>query len=196
MSLREALCRAFFLCALALVGYIEFRRSHADEHDDVTRLRQTLSILMLAVVCWPVLLVQLGVDLLSPVTSVAAAVALLHLQSDATVYTSYTGPIAEYGSVAISERSGQVCSISFAVATLLFAGGNRKLQKEVMLPIFTALLLATCASASVQRQRDSSPRWDALRRTSISYAAGLMGVALATCIDKVLTQAHPFLDGA
>ena len=188
MIRREAVCGVFFLCAAVLIGYVEFRRAHADEQSDVARLRQTLSILMLAVVCWPLLLVQLEVDLMSPVTSVAAAVALLHLQLDATVYTSYTGPIADYGSVAMSERSGQVCSISFAVATLLFTSGKKNLQKKVMLPILTALLLATCASSAVQRQHESSPRWDALRRTSISYAAGLMGVALATCIDQVLTK--------
>lgn len=183
----------FFLCASGLFFYIEVRRSNKDEHADVRRLRQALTLLVLAVVFWPFLLTLLEVDLLSsPVTSCAAAVALLHIYFDASVFVFYKGALADYASSeAILERSAQVCTLAFAVATLLFADGNRKLSNRVMLPVFTSLFLATTAampSAIVRRQRESSPRWDALRRICISYAAGLMCVALATCIDQVIAR--------
>jgi hypothetical protein len=78
--------------------------------------------------------------------------------------------------------------VAFAVATALLSQQRSDLAALVAVPVFLALLFCTLAalpSASSRRRVDAAPHWSAVQKAVVSYAAGLLCVSTARCIDAL-----------
>ena len=159
------------------------------------RMRQRATVYAAAVVLWPaVLLALLGwAPFLAPIPATVSTITLLCLCFEITGYSVYTGPLTAYeGCDAVYERGVQVSAVAFAVSTLLLSQRDDGLAKAIGLPVFLALLFCTLSAvpSSVARRRvGATGHWNALQKVAVSYAAGLLCLSVALCLD-LLTQAR------
>lgn len=172
-------------------------RQHKGASDPyLKRMRQRAIIYAAAVVLWPaVVLALLGwAPFLTPVSATVSALVVLYLSFEVTVFSVYAGPLEAYENYdSVYERGVQVSAVAFAVSTLLLSQRDDGLAKAVALPVFLALLFCTASavpSAVARRRVGATGHWSALQKVAVSYAAGLLCLSVALCLD-LLTQNAP-----
>lgn len=155
------------------------------------RLNQRLGIYTAAVVLWPALLLSvLGPEpFTSPITATVVVVVLLYLSFEVVALSTFSGALSSYeGTEAVYERGVQVSTVAFAVATLLLSQKDDDLAALVAGPVLLALLFCTAAavpSVVARRRYGASGHWNALQKIAVSFAAGLLCVSVARCLDEL-----------
>ena len=182
------------LCIVALLK-VESKNSKEDLRD-IKRLRRRLGMYACAVICWPaVVAMVIGLSSLhAPITAGVVVFVTLFLSFEVSVTSCYDGSFTEYDSTdSAYERSVQVTTVAFAVATLLLSQHSTTLANMVSIPVFASLLLCTGAavpSAVSRRRVGASGYWVALQKVIVSYAAALLCIALARCLDEINGNTH------
>lgn len=155
------------------------------------RLNQRLGVYTAAVVLWPALLLGLlGLEAFtSPITATVVVVVLTYLSFEVVALSSYTGALSGYeGTEVVYERGVQVSAVAFAVSTLLLSQKDDGLAALVAGPVLLALLFCTAAavpSVAARRRVGASGHWNALQKIAVSFAAGLLCVSVARCLDEL-----------
>ncbi len=177
------------LAAACVLLFVD--RSAALRLGALRRLQQRLGVYAAAVLLWPLLIWSLlgNAALEAPVTCGVALLVLLYLSFEVTVVSCYAGPLVEYDSVdSVYERGVQVSTVAFAVATLLLSQKDAALAGLVAGPVFVGLLFCTASalpSAVARKRVGASGRWAAFQKVAVSFAAGLLCVAVARCVDEL-----------
>jgi hypothetical protein len=157
----------------------------------VRRLRHRVGVAAGAVVLWPVLLYAiLGTEpFTAPISVTVCVVVMLYLSFEVAPLSVYKGPVSEYdNSDAVYERGVQVSTVAFAVATLLLSQKDDGLATLVAAPIFLSLLFCTISavpSAVARRRVGAWAHWNALQKVAVSFAAGLLCLSVACCLDEL-----------
>lgn len=155
------------------------------------RFRQRLGIYSAALFIWPALLMGLlGTQpFVTPISATMVMVVLLYLSFEVSALSSYSGALSEYeNSDAVYERGVQVSTVAFAVATLLLSQKDEKLASVVAGPVFLSLLCCTAAavpSAVARKRLHAAAHWNALQKIAVSFAAGLLCISVARCLDEL-----------
>ena len=159
------------------------------------RMRQKLAVSTNAVVLWPAaVLCLLGVEpFLCPVSATICVSVAVCLSLEVTALSAFRGPLYEYeNSESVYERGVQVSTVAFAVATMLLSQKNGQLASIVATPVFTALLFCTLSavpSGTARRRVEAAAHWSAIQKVMVSFAAGLLCLSVARCIDELAR--HP-----
>jgi len=149
-----------------------------------------------AVIFWPAIVaLVIGLSSLhAPITAGVVVIVALFLSFEVSVTSCYDGSLTEYDSTdSAYERSVQVSTVAFAVATLILSQHNTTLANMVSIPVFASLLFCTIAavpSAVSRRRIGASGYWVALQKVVVSYSAALLCIALARCLDEINGSAH------
>ena len=181
--------------AFAIAAYLQATHSRARPCYVLQRFHQRLGIYTAALLLWPALLVGiLGWEpFISPISATMVAIVLLYLSFEVSGLSAYSGALSDYeSSDAIYERGVQVSTVAFAVATLLLSQKDGEMAATVAGPVFLSLLCCTAAAvpSSLARKRlHAAAHWNALQKIAVSFAAGLLCISVARCLDK-LNWAH------
>lgn len=93
------------------------------------------------------------------------------------------------------ERGTQIITVAFALGTLLVSQKDAVLARKVAPLVFLALFFAVIPSLAVgqtaRRHLTSSPTLGAAQRLVLSFAAGLLCLSLAVCIDHIRVNGFP-----
>lgn len=91
-----------------------------------------------------------------------------------------------------SERSLKVATVAFALGTLLVSQSNHNLTSTaaplVYAGLFLAILPSLASGINGKRRSENDPVFATIQRISITFGAGLLAVALATCVSYTLNQ--------
>jgi len=190
----SAIAVASVVTAIGVVAYVD-SRGNVENLNDIKRLRKRLGVYAAAVVLWPAIVAALlsDIDPLNyPITISLAVVVLVYLSFEVSVTSCFSGPLCDYDSTdSVYERSVQVSTVAFAVSMMLLSQKNEELANLAAPTVFMALLCCTVAavpSAVARRRVGASGRWAALQKAAVSFAAGLLCVALARCMDELSAQ--------
>lgn len=188
---KEVLCALLStIVSFAVICIVE-STNQPEDLKDIKRLKRRITMYTCAVIFWPTVIgASIGLSsLYSPITASVAVLVALFLSFEVSVTSCYDGPFTDYDSTdSVYERSVQVSTVAFAVATLLLSQHNTSLASMVATPVFAALLFCTGAavpSAISRRRIGGSGYWVALQKVAVSFAAGLLCIALARCIDEI-----------
>lgn len=195
-STKQLIVAGAVLAACGSTLYIEYVDSKPRDHKvplppPLVRLRQRLCIYTGAAILWPAaVLAFLGEEFFQQPVSVTVCLIIVVYQSfEVTTLSTFKGPLCEYeNSDAVYERGVQVSTVAFAVATLLLSQKDSDLATTVALPVFLALLFCTLSvvpSVVARRRVGAAGHWSALTKVSVSFAAGLLCLSVARCIDEV-----------
>lgn len=87
------------------------------------------------------------------------------------------------------ERSTQIATVAFALGTLLVSQKDTELARRLGPVVFLALLFAVVPSLAVgqtaRRRMATNPELGAVQRLAVSFAAGLLCVALALSVEHI-----------
>lgn len=193
---RDFLCAVICIVSCMLVLWIVEAKNSKGDLRDIKRLRRRLAMYMCAVIFWPaVVAMVIGLSSLhAPITAGVVVLVTLFLSFEVSVTSCYDGSFTEYDSTdSAYERSVQVTTVAFAVATLLLSQHSTTLANMVSIPVFASLLFCTGAavpSAVSRRRIGASGYWVALQKVIVSYAAALLCIALARCLDEIYGNTH------
>lgn len=189
-----SITKMYWILSIVLSCFVIFRIEtsvSASDMGEIKRRRRRLGMYGCAVIIWPlVIMMTVGLSALCmPVTAIVSVLVAVYLSFELSVTSCYNGAFAEYdNSDSVYERSVQVSTVAFAVATLLLSQKRVDLADLVATPVFAALLFCTGAavpSAASRRRVGASGYWAALQKVAVSFAAGLLCVALARCMDEL-----------
>ena len=165
-------------------------RAH-EEFPCLTRLRHRLAVYASAVLLWPCLLYWLlgGAPFRTPLSAGVSVAVMLYLSFEVSALSTYSGPLSAYESNdAVYERGVQVSTVAFAVATLLLSQKDNELINVITAPVLLALLFCTAAavpSALARSRLGAAAQWNAVQKISVSFAAGLLCLSVARCLDTL-----------
>ena len=167
--------------------------AQAGPEDWVDSLRRRARLYTLAVLAWPVLVVgMLGFGVLEqPLTAAVTVLVMWCLALEIGVLrSSYSGPVAHMdGTDANYQRAVQVCSVAFTVSLLLLSQKQEAMRKLIAVPVLSALLLCTASAVpSMSARQQMGGAVSATLKISVSYAAGLLCVALALSVQYMLAH--------
>ena len=156
-------------------------------------------VFLAGVVLWPALFVLVvgGPGERRPLVLLAFFVVLGYLGLELKAPYGYAGSVeALEGSAELFfERGTQVTTVAFALGTLLVSQKDAELARLVAPLVFLALFFAVIPSLAVgqtaRRHLNSSPALGAVQRLALSFAAGLLCVSLAVCIDHIRVNGFP-----
>jgi hypothetical protein len=182
--------------ACAATVYIEHIDTRLRDLDNpipppLVRLRRKLGVNTGAVILWPAaVLALLGEEPFQlPVSVTVCVVVAAYLSFEVTALSAYKGPLCEYeNNDAVYERGVQVSTVAFAVATLLLSQRDGDLATLVAMPVFLALLFCTLSavpSVVARRGVGATGHWSAFQQASVSFAAGLLCLSVARCVDEL-----------
>ena len=168
-------------------------RCRAVEDPRVRRLCAKTSVFLGGLGLWSALFVLLlgGFSASRPFAGVAFLLVLVYLGLELKSPREYTGGLgAAEGSVDLFfERGTQVTTAAFALGTLLMSQRDPELARLVAPLVFLALFFAVLPSLAVgqtaRRHAAGAPFLSAAQRLALSFAAGLLCLSLAVCLDHV-----------
>lgn len=152
----------------------------------VCRLVDKLFIYLLAMGAWPALYCYVTGDAAyDPLSLAAFLVVQVYLVAEIRALTPFEGPLEEYEHHdSLVDRTRQITAATFAVGTLLMTQKRDMVVKRASPILFTALLLVavcTLPSPSVRRDMERRGIFDGVTKISITFAGGLLCVAIAAC---------------
>ena len=195
-SRRAALVVAGSCCLLGAAAFAVVKCSLANVEDAVSvKKSDRLAVNVAVCFAWPavmaVVLCALGLGL-GLVGWLACLVVLVCLTGEVRAVSAYVGPLSAYqGGGTLTERSTQISAAAFAAGTILLSAGG-DLVGRVSPFVFLALLFCVLSAVPTGSSRNSIGRgafWDAWQKAGMSFAAGLLAVAIATCVDVKLKTA-------
>lgn len=156
----------------------------------VTRsLRRRLGVCAAALLLWPALLLATqGRQVLeTPISATVCVLVLVYLALDLAPIDEYRGPLEAYeGMDAMNERGVQVSAVAFAVSTLLLSQRHDRLAAIATGPVLMALLLCTLTAVpSAAGRKRAGSYGHAIQKVCMAFAAGLLCVAVARCLDEL-----------
>ena len=180
------------LCVAATLVVYVFLHSQAPPSSlYIARLQKRQAVYASAVILWPAIVLSVvGPSIWkSPITLTVCWLILLYLSFEISVLSDHKGALSVFeNSDAVYERGVQVSTVAFAVGTLLLGQKEPRLTTLVTGPVLLALLFLTAAavpSAASRRRVDASAQWSALQKVFVSFAAGLLCVSVARCLDDL-----------
>ena len=187
----ENLMLGFLLILLACIA-ITYQNVESTPDRATRRLSDSINIYSASVLLWPALiLIFVGLEpFVKPLSCIVIFLVLLIFRYEITALSSYCGPVNDIETYdAVFERNIQVCSVAFAVSTLLFSQGNQDLSTKVAPLVLLSLLFCTISivpSILAKRRLGENGQWNAIFKMFTSFAAGLLCISLATCLDMIL----------
>jgi len=174
-------------------------RCNGIKHKRVQRLCAKTCVFLAGVVLWPALFVLVagGAGERRPLVLVAFFVVLGYLGLELRPPYGYAGSVEGLDGTAelFFERGTQVTTVAFALGTLLLSQKDAALARLVGPLVFLALFFAVIPSLAVgqtaRRHLNTSPALGAVQRLALSFAAGLLCVSLAVCIDHIRISGFP-----
>jgi len=151
------------------------------------RLRQIVNVV--ALLLWPLLLLGVFGTRLGtlPGTCLMATLISVLLAFDVTALRHYEGSFDAYDDCdRIGTRGVQVATLAFALGALLVSQQRHDLSSVVSMPLLLALGLCALdiVPSPATRSNPKTPAlWTAIHPASITYAAALLTIAVAVCID-------------
>lgn len=183
---------AAIACTVAACAVYAILQSHfQDLHEAAARRKaDRLAVNAAACLLWP----AIALVILSTVpgsagvtTQLTCLVVLLYLVLDVRALANYVGSLTEYqGAETLGERATQISTAAFAAGTLLLSAGGQDVVERVAPFVFLALLLCVVSgvpSGSARRGITRRAIWDSAQRVAMAFAAGLLALAIAVCVD-------------
>jgi len=183
-------------CALAAGLAYTLLQWHFRSLEETAARRKADRLAVNAAACflWPcvaLLILQTAPGGIGVTVQLTALAVLLYLVLDVRVLVNYVGPINEYqGAETLGERTTQISTAAFAAGTLLLSTGGADVVRRVAPMVFLALLLcvvSVVASGNTRRGITRRAIWDAAQRVAVAFAAGLLALAIAMCVDVRLS---------
>lgn len=181
------LCVASGLLTFALLRWClrDLRKSCANKK------AERLAVNAAACFFWPALVwglmrctgqVDLGLAAL-----LSCVIVLAYLCQEAKAVLPYVGALDDYqGGDSLHERAKQISTAAFATGTILLST-TKELAGRVAPVVFLALLLCVISAVpgggASQHRKRKHLTWESIQKASISMAAGLLALAIATCVD-------------
>lgn len=183
---------ALVVAAVSLATSAWVRCRHV-VHKRARRLCTKTCVFLAGVLLWPALFVLVGggLDERRPLVLLAFFVVLGYIGLELRAPYGYTGSVEgiDGSSEIFFERGTQVTTVAFALGTLLVSQKDAELARLVAPLVFLALFFAVIPSLAVgqtaRRHFNSNPALGSVQRLTLSFAAGLLCVSLAVCIDHI-----------
>jgi len=175
----------------AVAVYVVIQHHFRDlEEAPARRKADRLAINAAACFLWPAIAIVILATVPGSVgmtTQLTCLAVLLYLVLDVRAVVNYVGLLRDYqGAETLSERATQISTAAFAAGTLLLSAGGKDVVERVAPFVFLALLLCVVSAVPSGNARRSITRraiWDATQRVAVAFAAGLLALAIAVCVD-------------
>jgi hypothetical protein len=169
------------------------------KHQRAQKLCAKTCVFLAGIVLWPALFVLVvgGTQETRPLVLLAFFIVLGYLGLELKAPYGYAGSVEGLDGSAelFFERGTQVTTVAFALGTLLVSQKDAELARTVAPLVFLALFFAIIPSLAVgqtaRRHLDTSPALGAVQRLALSFAAGLLCVSMAVCIDHIRINGFP-----
>jgi nitrate reductase NapE component len=169
------------------------------KHQRARRLCAKTCVFLAGIVLWPALFVLVvgGTQETRPLVLLAFFIVLGYLGLELRAPYGYAGSVEGLDGSAefFFERGTQVTTVAFALGTLLVSQKDAELARIVAPLVFLALFFAIIPSLAVgqtaRRHLNTSPVLGAVQRLALSFAAGLLCVSMAVCIDHIRVNGYP-----
>lgn len=197
-------CAAVGLTVIGVVLYWTIRRQYSRDQvrNKVARTLCAKSAVFLAgTVLWVALCVATLGELhkLPCLVLLAFLLVLAYLTMEVGSLQDYVGSLEtlEGTPETFFERSTQVATVAFALGTLLVSQKDAKLARLLGPLVFLSLMFAVIPSLAVgqtvRRKMITNPEMGACQRLSVSFAAGLLCVALALSVEHLRAEGQQWL---
>ena len=179
-------------CLLTALGVYAMLQYHFKDLKQAPARRKADRLAINAAACfiWPAIALVILATVPGSVgvtTQVTSVVVLLYLVLDVRALVNYVGSLNDYQGVeTLGERATQISTAAFAAGTLLLSSGGKDVVERVAPFVFLALLLCVISAVPSGNARRGITRravWDASQRSAVAFAAGLLALAIAVCVD-------------
>lgn len=179
-------------CTLAALAVFYLVQDHFKDLREAPARRKADRLAVNAAACflWPAIALVILATVPGSAgltTQLTALAVLLYLVLDVRVLVNYVGSLNEYqGAETLGERATQISTAAFAAGTLLLSAGGKDVVERVAPFVFLALLLCVVSAVPSGNARRCITRralWDATQRIAVAFAAGLLALAIAVCVD-------------
>lgn len=178
--------------ALSASGYV---RCRGIKHKYAQRLAWKSCVFLAGMALWIALFVAMLGDIDKaterPLVVLAFFVVLLYIGIELRAPYGYSGALENIDGTAemFFERGTQVTTVAFALGTLLVSQKDANLARQVAPIVFLALFFAVAPALAVgqtaRRNLATNPVMGGVQRLSLSFAAGLLCISLALCMDHL-----------
>lgn len=187
-----ALPLALVVAAAALYGSAWVRCCDA-KHKESKRMGRKTCVFLAGLLLWPALFVVItrSFSTESPAVLMTYLIVLGYIGFELQAPFGYAGALEALDGTpeAFFERGTQVTTVAFALGTLLVSQKDAALARNVAPIVFLALFFAAVPSLAVgqtaRRNFTLNPTVGAVQRIMLSFAAGLLCLALASCMDYI-----------
>ena len=190
-SERSCAVVGFAVLAFTLFATVKAQSGNVGTACRVTKqLRAKAAVFLAGIALWPALfLLVVDESRVGTGVSIAFVVVMIYLVMEMQPPKNYAGELDGLDGPAeiVLDRGAQVTAGAFALGTLLLSQKDAHLARLVAPLLFLALFLALAPTLAVgqtaRRHLTTAPFLSAVQKLSVSFAGGLLCVALAMCLD-------------